>query len=138
MAFGGTDTQDYVSDARNVAIVDFNTLANIEPTADVFWLPPGSGLELREDGAGKFFVDIRTGQEYLEPVKHPLQADFPTGEVVLADPLVYLGRSYETVLERRGPAGRYPVELSMCLSQIAGPRIAAARLVLREDPAVRI
>lgn len=175
VAFGDTDTQDYVNDARNMAIVDFNTLVNIEPAAaNVFWLPPGSDLELREDGAEKYFVDTRTGQEYRDPVKHPLQAafernlkflnqpsypvgffqalftegprcrvllpgeaDFSTGEVVLADPLAYLGGSYETVLERRIPAGCYPVELSVCLSQIAGPRIAAARLVLREDPAVR-
>lgn len=175
VAFGDTDTQEYVNDARNMAVVDFNTLANIEPAAAmVFWLPPGSDLELREDAGGKYFVDTRTGQEYREEVKHPVQAafeenmrflnretypasffqglfeegprrrvvrageaDFPTGEVVLADPLAYLGGSYETVLERRVPAGSWPVELSVCLSRIVGPRIAAARLVLREGAAVR-
>lgn len=173
VAFGDTDTQEYVDNAANMAVVDFNTLANIEPAAaNVFWLPPGADLELREDGTGKYFVDTRTGQEYREPVKHPAQeafernlkflnqetypasffqglftegpgcrvlrpgrADFPTGEVVLADPLAYLGGPYETVLERRIPAGSWPVELSVCRSRIAGPRIAAARLVLREEAA---
>ncbi len=34
------------------------------------------------------------------------------------------------------PAGSYPVELSVCLSRVAGLRIAAARLLLSETPAV--
>ena len=32
IAFGDRDSQEYVDDANNMAIVDFNTLANIEPT----------------------------------------------------------------------------------------------------------
>ncbi len=58
------------------------------------------------------------------------QVHFPTGTVVLADPLAYLGTKYQTALERRIPAGSYPVELSVLNSKIAGPRIAAAKLKL--------
>ena len=65
------------------------------------------------------------------------EADFPTGEVVLADPLAYLGSQYETVLDRKIPAGSYPVELSVCLSRIAGLRIAAARLPISRKEAVQ-
>lgn len=65
------------------------------------------------------------------------EADFPTGEVVLADPLAYLGSKYETVLDRRIPAGSYPVELSVCLSRIAGLRFAAARLLISSKQPVR-
>lgn len=174
VAFGDKDTQEYVDDAKNMAIVDFNTLIDIEPTvANVFFMPVGSDLEFRCDKTGKYFVDTRSGMEIREPVKHPAQiafeknlkfinkesypleffeglftgsdkievfaagsADFPTGEVVLADPLAYLGSRYETVLDRKIPAGSYPVELSLCRSRIAGLRYAAARLVIRDKQAV--
>lgn len=175
VAFGDRDSQEYVNDANNMAIVDFNTLADIEPTVvNVFYMPMGSDLEFCCDKTGKYFVDTRTGKEIREPVKHPAQiafeknlkflnqdsyppdffqnlftespkikvvrageADFPTGEVVLADPIAYLGSRYETVLDRKIPAGSYPVELSVCLSRIAGLRIAAARLPVSPKAAVR-
>ncbi|MCI8454427.1 MAG: DUF2185 domain-containing protein [Lachnospiraceae bacterium] len=175
VAFGDTDTQEYVDDAKNMTIVDFNTLANIEPTVlNVFYMPIGSDLEFRCDKTGKYFVDTRTGKEIREPVKHPAQiafeknlkflnqetypaeffemlfiknrktqaiqageADFPTGEVVLADPIAYLGGRYETILDRKIPVGRYPVELSVCRSRIVGLRIAAARLLLGSGTAIR-
>lgn len=175
VAFGDRDSQEYVDDAKNMAIVDFNTLANIEPAVvNVFYMPVGSDLEFRCDKTGKYFVDTRTGKEIREPVKNPAQiafeknlkflnqktypteffqslftespkirvvrageADFPTGEVVLADPLAYLGSQYETVLDRKIPAGSYPVELSVCLSRIAGLRIAAARLLVTRKEAVQ-
>ena len=175
VAFGDRDSQEYVDDANNMAIVDFNTLADIEPTVvNVFYMPMGSDLEFCCDKTGKYFVDTRTGKEIREPVKHPAQiafeknlkflnqdsyppdffqnlftespkikvvrageADFPTGEVVLADPIAYLGSRYETVLDRKIPAGSYPVELSVCLSRIAGLRIAAAGLPVSPKAAVR-
>lgn len=175
VAFGDRDSQEYVDDAKNMAIVDFNTLANIEPAVvNVFYMPVGSDLEFRSDKTGKYFVDTKTGKEIREPVKHPAQiafeknlkflnqdsypidffrmlftesskikvvrageADFPTGKVVLADPIAYLGTQYETALDRKVPAGSYPVELSVCLSRIAGLRIAAARLLLSGKQAVR-
>ncbi|MCI9048475.1 MAG: DUF2185 domain-containing protein [Hungatella sp.] len=175
VAFGDKDSQEYVDDAKNMEIVDFNTLANIEPTVvNVFYMPMGSDLEFRSDKTGKYFVDTRTGKEIREPVKHPGQiafeknlkflnqetypddffrmlftesqkirvitagqADFPTGEVVMADPLAYLGSKYETVLDRQIPAGSYPVRLSVCLSPIVGLRIAAAEVLVSEKPAVR-
>jgi len=174
IAFGDTDTQEYVNDAQNMAVVDFNTLANIEPTVvNVFYMPVGTDLEFRSDETGKYFVDTRTGEEIREPMKHPCQiafeknlkflnqenypveffdmlftksakmevirageADFLTGEVVLADPVAYLGTRYETVLDKKIPAGSYAVELSICRSQIAGPRIAGARLQVSSRQAV--
>lgn len=175
VAFGDKDSQAYVNDPNNMAIVDFNTLANIEPAVvNVFYMPVGSDLEFRCDRTGKYFVDTKTGKEIREPVKHPGQiafeknlkflnqetypvsffeslftgsakvqvvrageADFPTGEVVIADPIAYLGTRYETVLDRRVPVGSYPVELSVCRSQIVGLRIAAARILFSDRPAAR-
>lgn len=175
VAFGDTDSQEYVNDANNMTVVDFNTLANIEPAVvNVFYMPPGSDLEFRSDQSGKYFIDTKTGKEIREMVKHPAQiafeknlkflnqetypagffqnlftkngsidvirageADFPTGEVVAADPLAYLGSRYETVLDKKIPTGSYPVELSILRSRLVGLRIAAARLLLSDRPAVR-
>ena len=65
------------------------------------------------------------------------RTDFPSGEVVLADPLSYLGTKYQTVLERRVPVGSYPVQLAVMRTQYAGLRYAAARLLLSDKAAVR-
>lgn len=167
VAFGEKDTDAYVNDAKNLEVVDFNTLANIEPVVlNVLYMPYGSDLELREDKSGKYFVDTRTGKEIREPVKHPLQiafeknrkflnqkeypaeffeklfraddlteifaageTDFPSGDIVIADPLAYLGnKKYSLYLNRKIPSGAYPVELAVFRSPMAGIRIAAAKL----------
>ena len=83
----------------------------------------------------EFFQKLFTESEKIKT--HVIdQADFPTGEVVLADPLVYLGTKYQTVLERKIPKGSYPLEVSVLLSDMAGIRIAAARLNIKEGNAV--
>lgn len=178
IAFGDTDTQEYVDDAKNFTVVDFNTLAGIEETVvNVYFMPVGSDLEFREDATGKYFVDTKTGQEIRQPVPDPFdfmlkkhhafltesshslevfqryfhksenieihrvgEVFFPSGEVVLADPLAYLGSErYEAHLKRRIPVGSYPVELSIFHSPLpmVGLRIAAIRLVLMSGEAVR-
>ena len=176
VAFGDTDTQEYIDKAENLSVVDFNTLANIEPTVrNVFYMPYGTDLEFCSDDSGKYFVDTKTGEEIRQAVKHPIQiafeknlkflnkesydldffeglfnrsdkiqtftvgmADFPTGSVVLADPLVYLGnKKYQTVLNRHIPKGSYKFELSICYSKIVGIRVAAARIRINDELAVR-
>ena len=176
VAFGASDTQAYLDDPENLTVVDFNTLANIEPAVlNVFYMPPGADLEFKSDRSGDYFVDTRTGEEIREPVKHPAQiafernlkflnqknypaeffyglfaagerrkivsigeVDFPTGEIVLADPLVYLGDpKYSTYLNRRIPSGAYPVELCVLFSPIAGLRVAAARMSVNKNPVAR-
>ena len=173
VAFGASDTQEYLDQAENLVFGNFNTLANVEPAVlNVLYLPVGADLEFKSDQSGKYFVDTRTGKEIREPVKHPGQAafeknlkflnqtsypaeffrglfekddllepfvigeaDFPSGEIVLADPLVYLGdRKYSTFLNRTIPAGAYPVELSICRSPIVGLRVAAAKLKISSRP----
>ena len=175
VAFGDSDSQEYVNNAENLTVVDFNVLANIEPAVlNVYFMPVGTDLEFRSDKSGKYFIDTKTGQEIRGPVPNPIQeafvknrkflnqesypisffhslfqknekmdtflageADFPSGEVVLADPLSYLGQEkYETHLERRIPVGSHPVELAICHSAIAGIRIAAARLIISDRAVV--
>lgn len=174
IAFGDTDTQEYVDNPENMTVVDFNVLANIEPAVvNVFYMPHGSDLEFRKDETGAYFVDTGTGEEIREQIKSPMQdifeknlrflnketypeeffqslfqksgsiepvcigeADFPTGEIVLSDPIVYLGSKYMVTLEKKIPAGSYPVELSICHSEKVGLRIAAARLLIRDSQTV--
>lgn len=175
IAFGDKDTQEYVDNPDNMAIVDFNILAAVEPAVlDVFYMPYGADLEFCRDGSGAYFIDTRTGEEIRERVLSPMQeafernlkflnkesypeeffkslfqaggmqevlvagdADFPTGEVVLSDPIAYLGSKYMVTLEKKIPAGSYPVELSICHSEKVGLRIAAARLVINGKEPVR-
>ena len=67
IAFGDTDTQEYVDNAENMVAVDFNVLANIEPTVlNVYYMPVGSDLEFRFDKTGKYFVDTMLGGELRE------------------------------------------------------------------------
>lgn len=84
----------------------------------------------------EFFESLFQKTPVLEPFQIG-EADFPSGRIVLADPLAYLGSEYETCLARRIPAGKYPIEISFLHSPIAGRRIAAARLVANPNPVVR-
>lgn len=77
VAFGEGDDDAYVNNPDNMAVVDFNVLANIEPAVvDVFYMEPGADLEFRSDATHKYFVDTKTGQEIREPVENPVQAAF--------------------------------------------------------------
>ncbi len=89
----------------------------------------------KESYPNEYFEGFFTESERIR-VHNAGCADFPTGEVVIADPLVYLGTKYQTVLERTIPKGSYPVELSVLYSETVGLRIAAARLKIREEKAV--
>lgn len=176
VVLGDTDTQEYINQAEHFSVVDFTTLAEMEPLMmHIFYMPIGSDLEFCCDESGKYFVDTKTGKEIRESIKHPTQtafeknlqflnkenydlsffqnlfyetkyiktvmmgqADFPTGRVVLADPIAYLGNSkYQTVLEKCIPKGRYDVELSIIHSDLVGLRIAAAKLNISDRHSVR-
>lgn len=77
VALGEADTQAYVDDAANYAIVDFNTLANIEPAVlNILHMPTGADLEFKPDPSGGYFVDTVNGKEIREPVKAPIQEAF--------------------------------------------------------------
>lgn len=63
-AIGDNDTQEYIDHTENLMVVDFNTLANIEPAVlSVYDMPVGTDLELCFDNTGRYFVDTNTGKE---------------------------------------------------------------------------
>lgn len=62
-AMGDSDTQEYVDDPNNHIIVDFNTLAKIEPAVLlVYDMPVGTDLEFFFDDTGRYFIDTKTGK----------------------------------------------------------------------------
>lgn len=62
-AIGDTDTQAYINNPANLTVVDFNTLAAIEPAVlAIYAMPVGTDLELRVDDTGKYFIDVKTGK----------------------------------------------------------------------------
>ena len=60
--YKGTSTQEYLNNPENSMVVDFNTLANIEPAVlSVYDMPIGTDLEFCFDDTGRYFVDTNTG-----------------------------------------------------------------------------
>ncbi len=77
VAFGDTDTQEYINNAENIAVIDFSILANIEPDVrNIFYMPIGADLQFCCDESGKYFVDTKIGKEIRQAVKHPVQIAF--------------------------------------------------------------
>ena len=84
-----------------------------------------------------FFQNLFCKTEKMEIITVG-EVDFPTGNVILADPMVYLGNEkYQTALEKQIPKGSYDVELAMIRSAMAGVRVAAARLKISNQIALR-
>lgn len=66
------------------------------------------------------------------------KCNFPTGKVIVADPICYLQDSKSiSVLKQEIPAGRYCVTLAVMKSRLAGIRIVGARLKVTPKEAVQ-
>lgn len=62
--FSDIDTSDYLHDARNLAIADFNSVCELEPALIGIWnLPVGSDLQIVDEGRGIEIVDTATGRQ---------------------------------------------------------------------------
>ncbi|WP_426245467.1 DUF2185 domain-containing protein [Nocardioides sp. LHG3406-4] len=61
--FSDIDTSEYLHDAANLQIVDFNRVCEIEPALIGIWdLPVGSDLQIVDEGNGIEIVDTATGR----------------------------------------------------------------------------
>ncbi|MBR4036618.1 MAG: DUF4241 domain-containing protein [Oscillospiraceae bacterium] len=64
--------------------------------------------------------------------------DLPTGNVVAADPLVYLpSLQFSPVLAQAVPRGSYPVMVSICRSGSIGLRMCTAMLKINDNPVIK-
>lgn len=66
------------------------------------------------------------------------ETDCPSGRLFAADPLAYLpGSQFFFTFEKEIPAGRYPVEVSICRNSMTGIRMCTARLKIKDTEAVK-
>ena len=77
---------------------------------------------------------VKTQSRYFLTVG---EVDCPSGRIVVSDPLAYLPDSdFILVLEKKIPAGRYPVEVSICRNDEIGLRMCTAKLKVKDTEAV--
>lgn len=61
--FSHIDTTEYLHDANNLLITDFNSVCELEPALIGIWdLPVGSDLQVVDEGDGIEIVDTATGR----------------------------------------------------------------------------
>ncbi|MCP3420482.1 DUF2185 domain-containing protein [Nocardioides pinisoli] len=61
--FSHIDTTEYLHDANNLVITDFNSVCELEPALIGIWdLPVGSDLQIVDEGDGIQIVDTATGR----------------------------------------------------------------------------
>ena len=80
-------------------------------------------------------------KQFINDEKHhcmPVgKAHFPTGRVIVADPLAYLpSNKYSPELEIRIPIGAYPVDVSVYRNEDIGIRMCTARLRIKDTKPV--
>lgn len=86
-------------------------------------------------------LDIEMVQKVFETDKRMryfefAECNFSSGRIIVADPLCYLQDPKSiTMLEKKIPAGKYPLTLSIMDSEIAGRRIVGARLKVKNTEA---
>lgn len=62
--FSDIDTSEYLADASNLHIADFNAVCAIEPALIGIWdMPVGSDLQLVDDELGIRILDTASGRE---------------------------------------------------------------------------
>ena len=66
------------------------------------------------------------------------EADFPSGRIIVADPLAYLPtKQYSPELEITIPKGSYPVEVAIYRNESIGIRMCTARLKCKDTKAIK-
>ena len=65
VAFGDSDSQEYIDNAENMTVIAFNTFADIEPAIrTIYALPVGTDLEVCGNADKMYFVDSKTGKRF--------------------------------------------------------------------------
>ena len=93
---------------------------------------------LRKDEYSKEFIENLFTESDRISLDTIGEVDFPTGQVIIADPLCYL-RSEENrkILDRTIPIGKYEVELAILNSKTISKRVVGARLKIKNDKIIR-
>lgn len=93
---------------------------------------------LRKDEYSKEFIENLFTESNKISLHTVGEVDFPTGEVIIADPLCYLhSEENRKILDRTIPIGKYEVELAILNSKTISKRVVGARLKIRNDKVLR-
>ena len=89
---------------------------------------------LRKDEYSKEFIENLFTESNRISLHTVGEVDFPTGQVIIADPLCYLhSEENRKILDRTIPIGKYKVELAILNSKTISKRVVGARLKIRND-----
>ena len=93
---------------------------------------------LRKDEYSKEFIENLFTESNRISLHTVGEVDFPTGQVIIADPLCYLhSEENRKILDRTIPIGKYEVELAILNSKTISKRVAGARLKIKNDKIIR-
>ena len=93
---------------------------------------------LRKDEYSKEFIENLFTESDRISLHTIGEVDFPTGQVIIADPLCYLhSEENRKILNRTIPIGKYEVELAILNSKTISKRVAGARLKIKNDKIIR-
>ena len=93
---------------------------------------------LRKDEYSKEFIENLFTESNRISLHTVGEVDFPTGEVIIADPLCYLhSEENRKILDRTIPIGKYEVELAILNSKTISKRVVGARLKIKNDKIIR-
>ena len=93
---------------------------------------------LRKDEYSKEFIENLFTESNKISLHTIGEVDFPTGQVIIADPLCYLhSEENRKILDRTIPIGKYEVELAILNSKTISKRVAGARLKIKNDKIIR-
>ena len=93
---------------------------------------------LRKDEYSKEFIENLFTESNRISLYSIGEVDFPTGQVIIADPLCYLhSEENRKILDRTIPIGKYEVELAILNSKTISKRVAGARLKIKNDKIIR-
>ena len=89
---------------------------------------------LRKDEYSKEFIENLFTESDRISLHTIGKVDFPTGQIIIADPLCYLhSEENRKILDRTIPIGKYEVELAILNSKTISKRVAGARLKIKND-----
>ncbi|WP_228115997.1 DUF4241 domain-containing protein [Fusobacterium pseudoperiodonticum] len=93
---------------------------------------------LRKDEYSKEFIENLFTESDRISLHTIGEVDFPTGQVIIADPLCYLhSEENRKILDRTIPIGKCEVELAILNSKTISKRVVGARLKIRNDKIIR-
>ena len=93
---------------------------------------------LRKDEYSKEFIENLFTESDRISLHTVGEVDFPTGQVIITDPLCYLhSEENRKILDRTIPIGKYEVELAILNSKTISKRVVGARLKIRNDKVLR-